>query len=206
MEKVKMTNRKIKALETRSKIFETADRLFRQYGFENVSIDSIVEAAGLSKGAFYVHFDSKDALTAELFSSYANELDLDYKSYLDTFPTDTAASTIIISLAGKIADTITDLVGYDNIRTLYKVQIIRSVNTEAILGHSRELYKIFSDLMIKGKEQGEFAAELPVDTFANHFIMALRGLTYEWCIRYPEFKLKEQVQEHIQIMLTGIKK
>lgn len=55
LEKVETSNRKTKAIETKNKIYRSANQLFREYGLENVSVDSIVEMAGVSKGAFYVH-------------------------------------------------------------------------------------------------------------------------------------------------------
>lgn len=205
MKKEKKNNRQIQATETKKKIYATANQLFRKYGFENVSIDTIVEMAGVSKGAFYVHFESKDALTAALINDFVNELDLSYKSYLESFDVKTATSEILIALIGKIADIITDTIGYDHMKTVYKVQLTKTVNTDGIMGYNRELYIMFSDLIGKGVQQGEFKSELPVDTLTKHCVMAIRGLTYEWCIRYPDFKLKEQAIEHFKILLTGIK-
>lgn len=46
-------------------ILDEAARLFRERGFAGVGVADIMKAAGLTHGAFYAHFDSKDALTAE---------------------------------------------------------------------------------------------------------------------------------------------
>ena len=54
-----------KAAENRVRIVETASRLFREGGFEGVSVDAIMNAAGLTHGGFYGHFGSKDELAAE---------------------------------------------------------------------------------------------------------------------------------------------
>lgn len=206
MKNVKITNRKTKALETKKKIYESAEQLFKKYGFENVSVDSIVEMAGVSKGSFYVHYKTKDALISALIADYVNKVDLDYKSYLESFTADTMASDILILLAGKIADIITTTIGYDNIKFLYEAQIMRTINTDAVLGYNRDLYKIFNNVISQGVKREEFTTELSIDTITKHYIMALRGLTYEWCIRYPDFDLKEQVLKHFEILLTGIKK
>lgn len=50
---------------TREQIIETARRLFNRNGFENVSIDAIMAAAGLTRGAFYSYFRSKSDLYVE---------------------------------------------------------------------------------------------------------------------------------------------
>ncbi|HEX4544271.1 MAG TPA: TetR/AcrR family transcriptional regulator [Candidatus Acidoferrum sp.] len=45
-------------------IVKEASRLFRERGFENVSVGEVMKAAGLTHGAFYAHFDSKEELQA----------------------------------------------------------------------------------------------------------------------------------------------
>ncbi|MFT3809802.1 MAG: helix-turn-helix domain-containing protein [Micropepsaceae bacterium] len=51
--------------ENREKIVESASRLFREKGFEAVTIADIMGDAGLTHGGFYGHFPSKTALMAE---------------------------------------------------------------------------------------------------------------------------------------------
>jgi TetR/AcrR family transcriptional regulator, transcriptional repressor for nem operon len=46
------------------RIVKEASRLFRERGFENVSVDEVMKAAGLTHGAFYAHFGSKEELQA----------------------------------------------------------------------------------------------------------------------------------------------
>ncbi|AQZ62191.1 Transcriptional regulator, TetR family [[Actinomadura] parvosata subsp. kistnae] len=47
---------------TREHIVEAADRLFYQRGYEHTSFADIAAAVGLSRGNFYYHFKSKDAI------------------------------------------------------------------------------------------------------------------------------------------------
>ncbi len=54
----------------RSRIVDSARRLFNRHGFEQVSIDQIMSGAGLTRGGFYNHFNSKDQLYAAAVSSF----------------------------------------------------------------------------------------------------------------------------------------
>jgi TetR/AcrR family transcriptional repressor of nem operon len=56
----------------RQAIEDTASRLFRERGFNNVSIQDIMKAVGLTHGGFYNHFESKDELVA---IAYKNAFD-----------------------------------------------------------------------------------------------------------------------------------
>jgi TetR/AcrR family transcriptional regulator, transcriptional repressor for nem operon len=51
---------------TRQEILDHAARLFRLRGYEATTIDDVMLAAGLTRGAFYAHFSSKDDLFAEV--------------------------------------------------------------------------------------------------------------------------------------------
>ncbi|MGZ5200350.1 MAG: TetR/AcrR family transcriptional regulator [Telluria sp.] len=55
---------------TRARIVDSARRLFNRYGFEQVSIDRIMAEAGLTRGGFYSHFESKDDLYAAAVASF----------------------------------------------------------------------------------------------------------------------------------------
>ncbi len=64
------------AKETAAKherIVKEASRLFRERGFENVSVGEVMKAAGLTHGAFYAHFGSKEELE-KVAIAYGQEL------------------------------------------------------------------------------------------------------------------------------------
>ena len=46
--------------ETRRKILEAAGRGFREHGYAGIGVDGLAKAAGVTSGAFYSHFGSKD--------------------------------------------------------------------------------------------------------------------------------------------------
>jgi len=54
--------------QTRQHLVETAREEFRRHGFEAASIDKLMKAAGLTRGGFYAHFSSKEALIEEVLS------------------------------------------------------------------------------------------------------------------------------------------
>jgi TetR/AcrR family transcriptional regulator, transcriptional repressor for nem operon len=54
----------------RKKIVQSARRLFNRRGFENVSVDQIMAAAGLTRGGFYSYFKSKSDLYVEALSCF----------------------------------------------------------------------------------------------------------------------------------------
>lgn len=53
------------AAENRQRILTAAARLFRERGIDGAGVDAITEAAGLTHGAFYSQFGSKEAVIVE---------------------------------------------------------------------------------------------------------------------------------------------
>ncbi len=206
MKKESMNKRQQKAVETKNKIYETAKHLIKEYGIENVSVDSIVETAGVSKGAFYVHFKSKDEVLTTLVNDYTNIADLDYKSFLLTLSDHESIFDILTQLVGEISDFIEHSIGLDNMRALYKAHLSKTVDTTSAMSYNREIDKLFREVLERGVNQGEVREDIPVDLIAKHLILSMRGAIFEWCVRYPDFNLKEQVLVHYKILLYGLKK
>lgn len=57
---------KEQAAQNRREILETAERLFREHGFDGVGVAELMKEAGFTHGGFYNHFGSKDELAAEV--------------------------------------------------------------------------------------------------------------------------------------------
>jgi AcrR family transcriptional regulator len=157
--------------------------------------------AGVSKGAFYVHYESKLSLIID----YVSTLDLDYADYFSSLPSDTKASVMLILMTEKITDVIINNIGFDLIKIIYEAQITKTINTDAQLSYDRKLYQIYQQIFKLGVQQGEFKATINIESVSNHFIMSIRGMTYEWCIRFPDFDLKDEIIKHFDLLLSGIK-
>jgi len=56
--------------ERRSQVLRTARLLFAEHGYHQTSINDIIVAADIARGTFYLYFESKRAIFAELLDSY----------------------------------------------------------------------------------------------------------------------------------------
>lgn len=64
-------------VDTRTRIMDVAEAMILDQGFSATSVDSIVHGAGVTKGAFYHHFPTKNALAVALVERWA-DADLDH--------------------------------------------------------------------------------------------------------------------------------
>lgn len=61
--------------ETRARLLSEAENLFAEQGFDATGVADICAAAGVSKGAFYHHFPTKQALFQALMEGWLAQLD-----------------------------------------------------------------------------------------------------------------------------------
>ena len=201
----KKNNRtKEQGAETKKLLFACADKLFLQNDYKDVSVEAITRMAGVTKGTFYVHFESKDALYAELFSGYVERLDTQYRAFLDTLSLGVSSSKTLLAFVEEIINLMITQIGYDRLKTVYRLQLAGTINMESVMGYERKIYPFFQEVLECGIQKGEFNTALSPEALSSHFVMAIRGLTYEWCIRYPDFDFKQEALAHFRLLLEGI--
>ena len=113
-----------KAENTRRNILNTALKHFLQYGYTGVSLRNIVKDAGLTTGAFYKYYSTKEKLFDALIDPYVEEIYRIYDDILDAFlklsgneQTQKMSETATDGM-GKIVDYVYD--HYDNFRLLLR--------------------------------------------------------------------------------------
>lgn len=74
------------AEQNRQRIVEVAAQLFRERGFDGVSVADLMGGAGLTHGGFYGHFPSKQDLEAEACAKAMQELDRTWSELRDRTP------------------------------------------------------------------------------------------------------------------------
>jgi AcrR family transcriptional regulator len=77
-----------KAPDTRTRLLDAAAKVFAERGYQAASVDEIAAAAGLSKGAVYWNFASKDELFHALLEERIDRPIADTAEVLRTAPTD----------------------------------------------------------------------------------------------------------------------
>jgi len=138
--------------ETRSRIMEAAIKLFSSRGYNRASVDDICEEAGISKGAFYHHFKSKQALFLALLDEWLQFVDnaieaTKDKTVPETFMQMTQAFPFIFESAGENLPMFLE----------FWLQASRDKKIwEAGIAPYRRYHKYFTSLIQKGVEEGSF--------------------------------------------------
>jgi TetR/AcrR family transcriptional repressor of nem operon len=127
----------------RDELLNAASRLFRERGFDKVGIAEIAAAAGLTHGAFYTHFESKEALCAEVIahasgrSRAALDSRLNWRASVEAYLSpkhvrDRAAGCPFAALGGDVARE------SETIRTAFSEALERSIEAVAARGSATQ--------------------------------------------------------------------
>jgi AcrR family transcriptional regulator len=192
--------RKEQARVTRAKLYDAAMNLFNKRGYERVTVDEICARAGVSKGAFYAHFKSKDQVCLEIFMQADGY-------YEEVFPLLEKEKTYRdkVSAFARAALANIEKTGVMVMRISYYGQIAPGKKKAAIASRDRSLYKLTERLVREGQEQGEVRTDIPSGMIAENIIHAIRGMVYDWCQQNGKFDLQEYGQVLMQMFFDGLR-
>ncbi len=202
LDKKLTTQRALNALETKNTIFSVALSLFTRYGFDKVTVDEITRRAGVSKGTFYTHFDSKESVLVEQF----HKIDQHYDEVFQTIPAEASAEERLLTLIGAMTYYCAHICGVEVMRVVYASQISTSRTVKLLNNKDRRLYVHLRDIVALGKFTGQFQIKLPNEEIVEWLMRSARGMIYDWCLYNNELDLEAEGQRYFSAILQCLKK
>lgn len=199
--KNKQTKRQIHALETKKKLYNVALNLFKEKGYNNVSVDEIVAKANTSKGSFYTHFESKDQIIIEHFKNN----DYHYDEYYTNLKDCKSSSEKLINFAKNMYEFVDEKVDFDFTNVIYSSQLLHKQEKTYIISEDRPLYKILYKIIKEGQESGEFRDDYTITELVKLATRSIRGTYYDWCLYDGDFDIVDNGVKYFSIFVKGIK-
>jgi AcrR family transcriptional regulator len=187
--------------ETRSRIIESAIKLFSTRGFNAASVDDICKDAGISKGAFYHHFESKQALFLALLDGWLQTIDNAIEASKDltvpeTFMQMTAAFPYIFETAGEGLPMFLE----------FWLQASRDKKIwEASIAPYRRYHKYFTTLIKKGVDEGSFV-EVDPELTARMIVSTAMGLLLQSLLDPKGAKWEKVARESTNMLVNSLLK
>ena len=177
MEK-KMTNRQVRAIETRKKIVNAAKGLIAEKGFEDTSIDDIVKVAGVSTGSFYTYFKKKEDVVEEL-----NKTDFYRLAEIVNGMKDKDILDRLLYYCDHFLEDIEET-GIEICRQWVKNNL--SPNNMLLAGDEitkyQYDYRAMQSILYEAVNREELKAHTPVNDIALFINAQLYGLMIAWCM------------------------
>jgi AcrR family transcriptional regulator len=185
--------------ETRSKIIASAIKLFSIQGFNAASVDVICKDAGISKGAFYHHFKSKQALFLALLDVWLQTIDTAIESSKDktvpeTYMQMTEAFPYIFQTAGEGLPMFLE----------FWLQASRDDEIwQASIAPYRRYHKYFKSLIKKGVDEGSFV-DVDPELTARMIVSMAMGLLLQSLLDPKGAKWDKTAREITTMMMDTL--
>lgn len=183
---------------TKGKIVSAAWQLFYEQGYDNTTVEEIVDASGTSRGSFYHYFDGK----AALLSSLSYLFDEKYDELAESMNPDLSPIEKLNLMNQELFLMIDNTVSVDLLSQLFATQLITN-GERHMMSPNRTYYKLLRQVISEGKQNGTFREEFSVNDIAKAYAMFERGLMYDWCISGGSYSLCQYSQSVLPLFLNS---
>lgn len=187
--------------ETRVRITDSAIKLFSSRGYTAASVDDICTEAGISKGAFYHHFESKQALFLALLDGWLKTIDnaIDAskdKTAPETFMQMTEAFPYMFQTAGGGLPMFLE----------FWLQASRDKKIwDASIAPYRRYHKYFTSLIKKGVDEGSFV-EVDAELASRMIVSTAMGLLLQSLLDPKSANWEKVARESTALLLNSLLK
>jgi AcrR family transcriptional regulator len=191
----------VRSEETRTRILQSAMKLFSEKGFDAAGVAEICSTAGVSKGAFYHHFETKQAVFLQLLEDWMQQLDADLQAALSEAPTVVDG---LLGMAARTREVFAAADGRLSILLEFWGQARKDpVVWERTIAPFRRYREVFAGIIKKGIEEGSLR---PVDADkAAQALMSLAvGMVLQGVLDPKGARWDRVIQDTIGMLVEGI--
>ncbi len=185
---------------TRAHIVETAAAEFAERGFDGVSLNDLVAASGMSKGAFYFHFASKEEIALAAFRAKQKEI----FSLFAAQPAPTGAADRLAFNLRMRARLMRDDPSLRCITRLGSQFNLRSAPGSAYVAYLNATLRSIADLVTDGLRRGEFRGGLDPEAAARAIFACTVGIDSLSHLWSNGEDLGARTEEMIGVLLNGL--
>jgi AcrR family transcriptional regulator len=155
------------------RLLAEATRLFAERGYDRTSVQEIVEAAGVTKGALYHYFGSKDDLLHEIYARVLR---------LQTERLDAIAARSGVPVRERLAEAAADVVvtsieNLDDTKIFFRsMHQLSPEKQQAVRAERRRYHERFRALVEEGQRTGHFRPEARPDLVVDFFFGSVHHL------------------------------
>lgn len=173
-------------------IIEAAVRLFREKGYENVSVNEICKAAGIARSTFYLNFAGKKDIISKLLS----DVRLDKSEFFGDFVAAANDFERMWILCDRYLSLALDF-GPELTGALFRLELLGELD---ILDTTHKVDEWMIRLAANSQRSGVILSPEEAELIAPLGVDVAYYTTYEWCKRKGELPLRRTVREREEVL------
>ncbi|WP_312128435.1 TetR/AcrR family transcriptional regulator [Lysinibacillus capsici] len=187
--------------ELKEHIFLQAIQLFKEKGYEAVTVQEIVSVCGIAKGTFFNYFSRKDDILLYLGTSQLEKLtkQLNHYQYIEN------PKALILVLLGDLLKRLTE---HGELMKLVVMEIMKSSYlVENEYNSIQKLQKSIESIVEQAKINGSLQSEHETTIIASSIISTYFHTLLSWSLQQSEEKdIEALFEQHLDIVWKGISK
>ena len=174
--------KKNEKMDTKEKIREEAIKLFKEHGYNRVTVMQICEAAGITKRTFYYHYKSKE----QLISGVTNSMGIKAEQLVSTMISQKSNLGVLWEIMSTYSKNSVNM-GPDLIMQVY----ISEFNSGKTENFPQDAYLFSTTVQIIKKAQNSGESSNMADALDTAFALyhSFRGATITWAASNGSFDL-----------------
>ena len=188
--------------ERKAQILEAAKETFTERGFHKTRMSDIAEASGLSKGALYWYFDSKDAIILSLLEKV---FEPELRNLKTLLVDDRSAEERLLIYIERTAEDIGRMLKW--MPLVYEFLVLafrRDIIKKSISSYYQRNMELLEELIRQGIDAGEFQPRNIKDT-AVALGAIIEGTVMLWIYDPDGIDIRGNIMSSAQILLKGLR-
>jgi AcrR family transcriptional regulator len=189
--------------ERKNQILEAALAVFARLGFQQTRMDDIAEQAGLSKGALYLYYKSKDAIIAALLKYFFTQEFKRLQAFVEA-DHEVSVHDQLMALTRQLAAAMHWMarlmpIAFEFYAIAGRDQEVRQFLKEYYHDYRRELARLIQ----RGIERDEFRT-IDAEATATTLAALYEGLALLYFVDPEAHQWAEQVETSVGLLLEGV--
>ena len=178
--------------ETRQRLMDAALSVLARHGYDRATVDEIVQEAGFSKGAFYVHFESKEELFWAMLEEHVSRQQEAFRQAVD--PSVPLAQNIRTILSGVFA-----LDKQDPLWTAMFMEFgAHALRNEKVRQPLAAMYERWRELTVEilsaSRQSGRIRTDVDLEFIASMLIAVVEGSVMQSRLAPQAVRLEQMVE------------
>lgn len=186
---------------TKGRIISAAWELFYEQGYDDTTVEEIIEKSQTSKGSFYHYFEGKDSLLGSLSILF----DEKYEELMEVMDKNMNSFDKLMFLNKELFKMVENSISLDLLARLYSSQLVTRGDRH-LLDHNRTYFKVLRQIVVEGQSRGQITEKASVNEIVNVYAMCERAFLYDWCISNGNYSLIQYSEKFFPMLLDRFKK
>ena len=189
---------KVRSERTQKALYDAACTLMHDYGYDYLTVQNICKLAGVTTGAFYDHFDTKDDYLCRFLNNGYEAFNENSNLCLHHDPLARLTELCVLYAAHNESN------GVEFVSNYYSTKN-KSLNTIGLSPEDMYVssnYRARYDSLMAAREAGQIPADTDCVSLNEDICSLTKGIIFDWCLSNGGFDLTSRIRRMVDRFMS----